>query len=87
MLIIHHIKSSALRNFGQRDSQEWPDLTLPIAAQQKQQDLLAAVIEAYDLGQVISQTQVSNQRVLKATVEKDGQQYQLTAKIREEEDD
>ncbi|GAO99697.1 hypothetical protein [Fructobacillus ficulneus] len=81
MLIIEKIKTKELVSFGPAIDREWADLALP-EMDQSPKDLVKAVIEAYDLGELMAQAHTSNPSVLKATVEKDQQSFHLSAHVR-----
>ncbi|GAP02378.1 hypothetical protein FPFC_012580 [Fructobacillus pseudoficulneus] len=78
--MIEAIKTKELVQMGPAKDRDWEDLALPDLGQSPK-ELVLAVIAAYDLGELISQAHTSNPKVLKATVEKDGTSYHLSAKI------
>ncbi|GIC69767.1 hypothetical protein [Fructobacillus tropaeoli] len=81
MIIIEQIKTKELVQMGPAKDRDWEDLALPDMGQSPK-ELVKAVIEAYDLGELISQAHTANPKVLKATVEKDHASYHLSAKIK-----
>ncbi|CAK1230523.1 hypothetical protein R82265_HNDDMDAM_00276 [Fructobacillus cardui] len=81
MIIIEQIKTKELVQMGPAKDRDWEDLALPDMGQSTK-ELVKAVIEAYDLGELIAQAHTATPKVLRATVEKDHTSYHLSAKIR-----
>ncbi|MBS9335747.1 hypothetical protein [Fructobacillus papyrifericola] len=84
MLVISKIQTKELKALGQAEIKDWDELAIPESDFISKKDLVKAVIEAYDLGDLQTLSHVSSPSVLKATVEKEGQAYHLSARIREE---
>ncbi|MBS9338840.1 hypothetical protein G6R29_04275 [Fructobacillus sp. M2-14] len=84
MLLITKIKTKELKSYGPAESWDWDDLAIPETGFGSKKDVVQAVIEAYDLGELSSYSHVSSPGVLKASVEKDGKAYHLSAHLKEE---
>ncbi|MCK8616797.1 hypothetical protein LNP00_00230 [Fructobacillus sp. M158] len=84
MIIIQKIQTKELKAIGPAEVKEWDDLAIPENDFIDKKALVAAVIEAYDLGELETFSHIASPSVLKATVEKDGQSYHLSGKIHQE---
>ncbi|MBS9334930.1 hypothetical protein LQZ24_06185 [Fructobacillus sp. M1-13] len=84
MLIIEKITVQELKAIGQAETIAYDDLAIPETEYGSKKDLVQAVIEAYDLGELTTLSHISSPHVLKAAIEKSGHDYQLQAKIRQE---
>ncbi|GAP01229.1 hypothetical protein FFRU_050450 [Fructobacillus fructosus] len=84
MLIITKIQTKELKAIGPAEVTDWEDLAIPKNDFVDKKTLITAVVEAYDLGKLQTLSHISSPSVLKATVEKDGQTYHLSAKINQE---
>ncbi|MCO0831728.1 hypothetical protein NFX39_01290 [Fructobacillus sp. W13] len=80
--MITKIKTKELKNDGRAESYDWDDLAIPESDYASKKELAKAVAEAYDLGEVTALSHVSSKAVLKATLEKDGQAYHLSAHVK-----
>ncbi len=84
MLIITKIQTKELKAIDPAEVTDWEDLAIPENDFVDKKTLITAVVEAYDLGKLQTLSHISSPSVLKATVEKDGQTYHLSAKINHE---
>ena len=84
MLIIQNIQTKELKAIGPVQVQDWEELAIPESDFIDKKTIINEVIEAYGLGELQTLSHISSPNVLKATVEKDGLSYHVSASIKKE---